>query len=443
MASSKNKNSSAKSTEKTIRLRKKLSQVLPHGASLKEEKPVARIKKTRSRTIESPTDHKILQLPTIDDVKEFVRQQEKTSIISQALLAKDLDVSIDSLELPTRYDISRLALMPKDPNWLFATWDVAVADLEKTLRQMGSGAAEPKLTLRVYDVTLVDFNGSNANTSFDIDVGSANNWYINLWNDNVSICVELGLKDELNRFYPIIRSNVVRTPPKSSSWRSEEIWMEVKDHKESEPFVYAFEAHPDFDKESESLPPARQVQYKRKRRYYISRDDVRQYYLRLMPRLWDIVLARLRGSLGRRTHLTGQTVWDRQRLLKLMPRGWSRRILLGASEEMVESGEWWTEQLAASASLPVGEQQRKFFFEVWADLIVYGRTEPDAKVTLKDVPIQLKPDGTFTLRSSLPDGSFPFDFTAQSADSKEERSIFTEVRRATKILAPLMLSGKI
>jgi hypothetical protein len=74
--------------------------------------------------------------------------------------------------------------------------------------------------------------------------------------------------------------------------------------------------------------------------------------------------------------------------------------------------------------------KRKFFFEIWAELVVHGRTEPDATVLLNSQGIKLNPDGTFTLRYALPDGEIPFKLMAKSSDGLEQRQITTRVERA-------------
>src|SRR5262249_45025655 len=48
-------------------------------------------------------------------------------------------------------------------------------------------------------------------------------------------------------------------------------------------------------------------------------------------------------------------------------------------------------------------KMRKFWFQPDAELIVYGAPEPHARVTLRGEPVKLRPDGTFTMRFSLPD----------------------------------------
>src|SRR5262249_56642067 len=54
-----------------------------------------------------------------------------------------------------------------------------------------------------------------------------------------------------------------------------------------------------------------------------------------------------------------------------------------------------------SGALQYGKQ-RGFWFQLDAELIVYGATEPNARVTLQGEPDKLRPDRTFTIRFRLP-----------------------------------------
>lgn len=76
---------------------------------------------------------------------------------------------------------------------------------------------------------------------------------------------------------------------------------------------------------------------------------------------------------------------------------------------------------------------RTFWLVVDCELIVYGATEPDAKLTVQGKPIKLRRDGTFTLRFALPDGKQVIPVKAISADNEEERIITPTVTRETKI----------
>jgi len=77
-------------------------------------------------------------------------------------------------------------------------------------------------------------------------------------------------------------------------------------------------------------------------------------------------------------------------------------------------------------------QQKNFWLNLDCELIVYGATESDAKVTVGNQEIKLRPDGSFTLRFALPDGIISVPVKAVSADGKEERSITPIVERNTK-----------
>jgi hypothetical protein len=101
-------------------------------------------------------------------------------------------------------------------------------------------------------------------------------------------------------------------------------------------------------------------------------------------------------------------------------------------------GKAWRERLVSSPGMasmasPVRKpQKRGFWLRVDCELIVYGATEPDAKVTVQGKPINLRPDGTFTLRFALPDGKQVIPVKAVSADKIEERVITPIVMRETK-----------
>ena len=94
-----------------------------------------------------------------------------------------------------------------------------------------------------------------------------------------------------------------------------------------------------------------------------------------------------------------------------------------------------------SGGLTAGGKQRKFWFQLDAELIVYGATEPNARVTLQGEPVKLRPDGTFTMRFSLPDSRQIIPAVAASADGVEERTIVLAVERNTKQLEPMIHDG--
>ncbi len=83
-------------------------------------------------------------------------------------------------------------------------------------------------------------------------------------------------------------------------------------------------------------------------------------------------------------------------------------------------------------------KKREFHFELDAELIVFGATEPDAHVTLQGDPVRLRPDGTFTVRFSLPNCRQVIPAVASSANGLEQRTVVLAVERNTKTMEPLV-----
>lgn len=85
--------------------------------------------------------------------------------------------------------------------------------------------------------------------------------------------------------------------------------------------------------------------------------------------------------------------------------------------------------------------RKDFSFEVDAELIVFGVTEPDAHVTLQGEPVKVRQDGTFTVRFSLPNCRQVIPAVASSRDGVEQRTIVLAVERNTKLMEPLIRDG--
>lgn len=77
-------------------------------------------------------------------------------------------------------------------------------------------------------------------------------------------------------------------------------------------------------------------------------------------------------------------------------------------------------------------KEKDFWLVVNTELIVYGATEPDAKVTMQGLPIKLRPDGTFSMRFALPDGRQEIPVVAVNKDGDMRRQISPAVEKRTK-----------
>lgn len=107
------------------------------------------------------------------------------------------------------------------------------------------------------------------------------------------------------------------------------------------------------------------------------------------------------------------------------------------SRDHHEEQQRWSSKDSSSMAI-VPEKLKKFGFELSAELIVTGRTDPNANVRLQNEPVKIRPDGTFTMRYPLTDGRQIIPAVAASADGMEERTIVLAVERNTRHLDPMV-----
>jgi len=133
--------------------------------------------------------------------------------------------------IPHRYEDDRVFLFVRDPQTLFTAWDISHETVAVTAKNCGINLASSELILRLYDVTDIDFNGSNAHSFIDINPSTHHgSWYFNNLKDGRSYIVDVGLLSNNGKFAFIARSNMVGTPRASVSDRVDEEWM-VADEK--------------------------------------------------------------------------------------------------------------------------------------------------------------------------------------------------------------------
>ncbi|NPV53999.1 MAG: DUF4912 domain-containing protein [Firmicutes bacterium] len=133
-------------------------------------------------------------------------------------------------ELPAGYGETKLVLQVRDPYWMHAYWEVSEETIRDIQGVLGPLAwEEAQRTLRVHDITDIDFDGTNSLYSFEIPINNvANNWYINVERPNRRYCVDLGVKNETGDFILITRSNPVHTPRDGVSEIVDEEWMTLE-----------------------------------------------------------------------------------------------------------------------------------------------------------------------------------------------------------------------
>ncbi|MBS3886128.1 MAG: DUF4912 domain-containing protein [Dethiobacter sp.] len=130
-------------------------------------------------------------------------------------------------ELPGAYGIDRLVLLPKDPHWLFAYWEVT-AKLENRFRkQYGADWDTAQLILRIHDLE----TGRHREITLD---GRADNNYLQVEEADHAYYVEMGRILPNGSFISMLISNIIRTPRNSisavidPSWKMFAFWQQQR-----------------------------------------------------------------------------------------------------------------------------------------------------------------------------------------------------------------------
>jgi len=138
-------------------------------------------------------------------------------------------------DLPKTYKVDRLVGLPVNPSWVHFYWDYSDQTLE-LVRKLKEDSKS--LMLRIYDVSFIEFDGSNAHQVWEYDLNdvSLRKYYANVNSPNASYLSEIGYINENGDFVTILRSNLVHTPPNAFSQKKEERWLDLSSgYKFSEP----------------------------------------------------------------------------------------------------------------------------------------------------------------------------------------------------------------
>jgi hypothetical protein len=126
------------------------------------------------------------------------------------------ELNMEPIDLPGSYGETRAVLMAIEPYLLHVYWEVTLDELEKARHWFDDDHAQSQTILRFYDVTNAVVDHGKAHNFFDVDIDLySRSRYVHLWSPDKSCFVELGFKTEDGRFFPLVRSNVAKTP---SAW---------------------------------------------------------------------------------------------------------------------------------------------------------------------------------------------------------------------------------
>jgi hypothetical protein len=108
---------------------------------------------------------------------------------------------------------------------MFTYWEITQEKTQELSRQYGVEFSAMFFTIRVYDITGIDFDGSNANRYFDVTADKIiGNTYINVGEFNRSWRVDIGYVLAGGQFIIIARSNSLTLPHHGISKIIDERW---------------------------------------------------------------------------------------------------------------------------------------------------------------------------------------------------------------------------
>ncbi|MDO8735333.1 MAG: DUF4912 domain-containing protein [Elusimicrobiota bacterium] len=271
--------------------------------------------------------------------------------------------------VPERYNEDILVILPRDPHWIFAYWDISDKTSERLKNKYGRDIFEKSnFVLRIHDITGFKKFHSNSSRKFkEMPVNfNSRNWYINVEDSSRTYCVQLGIKTKDGKFIQVLLSNTIIAPSGRVSDATGEKWMLV---------------YEDYEK---------------------------------LLKLSGIDKVGV-GSLEMAKFLAKR--WE---YLNIVSRGAFSGMFSGVTSR--------------GFKMPLSEisKARNFWLIADAELIIYGATDPSASLTINSAPVQLNPDGTFSLRVGFPDGKKEFKIKAVSEDKIDERKITITAERNTE-----------
>ncbi|MBE7386079.1 MAG: DUF4912 domain-containing protein [Leptolyngbya sp. SIO1E4] len=305
-------------------------------------------------------------------------------------------------DLPSGYGESRIVLMPRDPQWAYAYWDIPNEHKQELRRQGGA-----RLALRFYDVTDIDLNyqAPHSLQQYECDE-MAREWYLPIPVSDRDYAIEIGYLCNDGRWLLLARSAPAHIPPVYPSDWIEDHFMTVGWDQELRGQTLMTLTH-----------PSKKVG-----------ADSNEIYEEIFGMAQSAEAQRVAGSLfGSMQHVPGSVVSSFAVPVSsyVFPSGmgmWGGEMLTMSGLTMSGAG--------FSASAPP-MRPRKFWLVADAELIVYGATEPDATVTIGGKPIKLNPDGTFRFQMSFQDGLIDYPIFAVAADGEQNRAIHMKFNRET------------
>ena len=301
-------------------------------------------------------------------------------------------------DLPDGYGESRIVLMPRDPQWAYAYWDLPNEHKEGLRRQGGD-----KLAVRFYDVTDINLDNQSPHSLQQYECDEmAREWYLPVPVRDRDYVVEIGYISNEGRWLLLARSSPVHIPPVyPSDW--------IEDH-----FITVDWSESLRGKTLMQLvPPSKGMA-----------ADSNAIYEDVFAMAQSAEAQRVAGSLFGSMHQVPEQAVSSY----IFPSGVGMGAVPTVSG-LTMSGVGMSGVGFSASAPPI--RPRQFWLVADAELIVYGATEPDATVTIGGRHIKLNSDGTFRFQMSFQDGLIDYPIVAVAADGEQTRSVHMHFTRET------------
>ncbi|MEO1592181.1 MAG: DUF4912 domain-containing protein, partial [Cyanobacteria bacterium J06632_22] len=306
-------------------------------------------------------------------------------------------------ELPDGYDESRIVLMPRDPQWAYAYWDVPNAHKEELRSQGGRD-----LALRLYDASDVDLNVQSAHSMQQYYTDEmARSWYLPIPVSDRDYIAELGYLTPDGRWLVLARSAPAHIPPVfPSDWIEDQfLTLDWTEDLRGQTFATL-------------IPPGMA-------RPTVAGDS--PIHDAIFARAGETNALRVAGSLfGSMQQVPASALSS-----FAIPSGLTELPGVPAPNFSGLNMSGLNMSGVGFSADFVPPRPRQFWLVADAELIVYGATEPDATVTIGGKNIELSPDGTFRFHMSFQDGELDFPIQAVASDGEQTREVEMDFTRET------------
>jgi len=277
--------------------------------------------------------------------------------------------------LPSSYRTGRLFLVARDPHWLYARWDIT----EEQQRHYNSLSADLHLVMRIIPGTL------SAHDSTEIHVHpESRHWFIHVDGAGTKYTAQLGYYRPDRKWVAVASPASAATPRDTFST---DRTLRFATFPIEKPLRGSLMRAPRLQKVS---APAFEQSHERSLAQALSR----YFGTPQSPSSADV------GELVR-----------------------------GALEKAVPAEEVHLETIRGAGlegpSSPLGglPAPDSFWFNLNAELVLYGATAPDASLAIGGYRALLRPDGTFSVRFALPDGDHEVVLSAMSAGGDYRQAV--------------------